>query len=86
MRRALRRVREELGLDNLQLMVPFVRASPKRAGLERMAELADRAAEEDGVPLFLMIELPSNVIECDDFIDAMALEGGSIGSNDLVPR
>jgi len=47
--------------------------------------LANRGlGEEAGVPLFLMIELPSNVIEGDDFIDAMRLDGGSIGSNDLV--
>ena len=37
-----------------------------------------------GVPLFLMVELPSNVIEAERFIDEMKLTGGSIGSNDLV--
>jgi pyruvate,water dikinase len=36
------------------------------------------------VPLFLMIELPSNVLEAERFIDEMQLTGGSIGSNDLV--
>jgi len=37
-----------------------------------------------GTDLFVMVELPSNVIEADRFIDAMDLSGGSIGSNDLV--
>jgi pyruvate, water dikinase len=80
---ALRLVKGRLGLDNLQLMVPFCR-SPEE-GQEVRGLLADRGlGEEAGVPLFLMIELPSNVIEADRFIDSMNLTGGSIGSNDLV--
>ena len=48
-------------------------------------QIKDRGlAAETGVPLFLMIELPSNVIEAERFIAEMALDGGSIGSNDLV--
>jgi pyruvate, water dikinase len=80
---ALRLVKQRLGLDNLQLMVPFCR-SPEE-GQEVRGLLADRGlGEEAGVPLFLMIELPSNVLEADRFIDCMNLTGGSIGSNDLV--
>ena len=80
---ALRLVRRRLGLDNLQLMVPFCRTPEE--GAEVRALLADRGlGKEAGVPLFLMVELPSNVIEADRFIDAMQLDGGSIGSNDLV--
>ncbi len=80
---ALRLVRRRLGLDNLQLMVPFCR-TPEEGEAVRML-LEDRGlGAEAGVPLFLMIELPSNVIETDRFIDAMGLHGGSIGSNDLV--
>jgi pyruvate,water dikinase len=80
---ALRLVKRRLGLENLELMVPFCR-SPEE-GAEVSGLLADRGlgAEAD-VRLSLMIELPSNVIEADRFIDAMDLSGGSIGSNDLV--
>ena len=80
---ALRLVKRRLGLDNLELMVPFCRSPEEGAEVKQL--LADRGlGAEAGVDLFLMIELPSNVIEADRFIDSMSLAGGSIGSNDLV--
>ena len=80
---ALRSVRRDIGLDNLQLMVPFCRTPEEGRAVRKL--LDDRGlAAETGVPLFLMVELPSNVIEADRFIDEMDLDGGSIGSNDLV--
>ncbi len=80
---ALRLVRRRLGLDNLQLMVPFCRTPEEGAEVKQL--LADRGlGAEAGVPLFLMVELPSNIIEAERFIDAMDLDGASIGSNDLV--
>ena len=80
---ALKLVRKRLGLDNLQLMVPFCRTPEEGRAVRGLLE--DRGlGEQAGVPLFLMIELPSNVIEAGRFIDEMGLEGGSIGSNDLV--
>ena len=80
---ALRLVKRRLGLDNLELMVPFCRTPEEGAVVQQL--LSDRGlGPEAGVKLFLMIELPSNVIEADRFIDSMALDGGSIGSNDLV--
>ena len=80
---ALRAVRQRNGLDNLQLMVPFCR-SPEEG--RAVVELLDQRglSPQAGVPLFLMVEIPSNVIEAERFIDAMGLAGGSIGSNDLV--
>lgn len=80
---ALRMVRQTLGLDNLQLMVPFCR-TPEEG--EKVVGLLDQhgLSPQAGVPLFLMVELPSNVIEADRFIQKMQLTGGSIGSNDLV--
>ncbi len=80
---ALRWVRQDMGLDNLQLMVPFCR-SPEEG--EAVVRLLDQRglSPEAGVPLFLMVEIPSNVLESDRFIDMMSLNGGSIGSNDLV--
>lgn len=80
---ALRGVAHEFGLDNLQLMVPFCRSPEEGAAVkELLAE--NRLGKADGVPLFIMVELPSNVILADQFIDAMELDGGSIGTNDLV--
>lgn len=80
---ALRMVRQTIGLDNLQLMVPFCR-TPEEG--EKVVSLLDQhgLSPQAGVELFLMIELPSNVIEADRFIEKMNLTGGSIGSNDLV--
>lgn len=80
---ALAQVRRDLGLENLQIMVPFCRTPEE--GREVTALLADCGlSPEDGVPLFLMVELPTNVIEAERFIDEMRLSGGSIGTNDLV--
>ena len=80
---ALQFVRQQIGLDNLQIMVPFCR-SPEEG--RQVAQLLDSRglSPQAGVPLFLMVELPSNVIEGDRFIAEMQLAGGSIGSNDLV--
>ncbi len=80
---ALRMVRQTLGLDNLQVMVPFCRTPEEGA---RVVEVLDQhgLSPKAGVPLFLMVELPSNVLDSDRFIDDMELAGGSIGSNDLV--
>ena len=80
---ALRIVRQTLGLDNLQLMVPFCR-TPEEG--EEVVGLLDQhgLSPQAGVPLYLMVELPSNVIEASTFIEKMQLTGGSIGSNDLV--
>jgi len=80
---ALRLVRARLGLDNLELMVPFCRSPEEGRAVKGLLE--DRGlGDEAGVPLFLMVELPSNVILANDFINEMGLTGGSIGSNDLV--
>lgn len=80
---ALRFVRQEIGLDNLQLMVPFCR-TPEEG--RAVTEALDRRglSPQAGVQLFLMVELPSNVLEADRFIGEMGLAGGSIGTNDLV--
>jgi len=80
---ALRFVRQQIGLDNLQVMIPFCRSPEEgRAVVELLDErgLSPRA----GVDLFLMVELPANVVEADRFIEEMGLSGGSIGTNDLV--
>lgn len=80
---ALRFVRQQIGLDNIQIMVPFCR-TPEEGRLVR--DLLDQRglSPQAGVPLFLMVELPANVIEAERFIAEMDLSGGSIGTNDLV--
>ncbi len=80
---ALRMVRQHLGLDNLQLMIPFCRTPEEGARVVRALD-QHGLSPKAGVPLFLMVELPSNVLEADRFIDLMDLSGGSIGTNDLV--
>ncbi|MEC9264141.1 MAG: putative PEP-binding protein, partial [Candidatus Thermoplasmatota archaeon] len=80
---AMASVLHDFGLGNLQLMVPFCR-SPEEG--EAVKDLLEEHAigPSNGVPLFVMVELPSNVIDAESFIEKMQLSGGSIGTNDLV--
>jgi len=79
---ALKRVRNEMGLTNVELMVPFVR-TVKQA--ERVvAMLGERGLKrgQDGLRLIMMCEVPSNAILADQFLQHF--DGMSIGSNDLT--
>jgi pyruvate, water dikinase len=80
--RAMRRVREEMGLNNVILMIPFVRrVEEAESVLGRMAELGLRRGE-NGLRIYAMCEIPNNVLLLDRF--AEHFDGFSIGSNDLT--
>jgi len=80
---AMASVFHDFGLNNLQLMIPFCRSPEEGEAVKDLLE--DHAiGPSNGIPLFVMVELPSNVIDADAFIDKMELSGGSIGTNDLV--
>jgi pyruvate, water dikinase len=79
---ALKRVREDMGLDNVQVMVPFVRTL---AQAKRVTELmADKGLKrgENGLKIIMMCEIPSNAVLAKDFLQYF--DGFSIGSNDLT--
>ncbi len=79
---AMRRVREEMGLTNVILMLPFVRRVAEAIQvLKTMAELGLRRGE-NGLKVYAMCEIPNNVILIDRF--AEHFDGFSIGSNDLT--
>jgi pyruvate,water dikinase len=80
--RAMRKVREEMGLINVKLMIPFCRTVEEgKRVLGVMAEAGLRRGEK-GLEIYVMCEIPANVILTEDF--AQIFDGFSIGSNDLT--
>ncbi|MEZ4831590.1 MAG: putative PEP-binding protein [Caldilineaceae bacterium] len=79
---AIRRVREEFGLTNLLVMIPFCRTPEEgRKVLHVMAEQG-LPRGKDGLKVYVMAEIPSNVLLADQF--SQIFDGFSIGSNDLT--
>jgi pyruvate,water dikinase len=79
---ALKRVREDMGLDNVQVMVPFVRTLAQAQRVtELLAEKGLKRGEND-LKVIMMCEIPSNAVLAKDFLQYF--DGFSIGSNDLT--
>jgi pyruvate,water dikinase len=79
---AMRRVRDEMGLTNVKLMIPFCRRVEEgRRVVEVMAENGLRRGE-NGLEIYVMCEIPNNVVQVEAF--SQVFDGFSIGSNDLT--
>ncbi|MDN4640065.1 phosphoenolpyruvate synthase [Agreia sp. PsM10] len=79
---AIRYVRDEMGLRNVTVMIPFVRTvAEARAVVEKLADNGLRRGD-NGLEVIMMCEIPSNALLADQFLDHV--DGFSIGSNDLT--
>jgi pyruvate,water dikinase len=79
---AMRRVREEMGLDNVVAMIPFCRTLEEGRRVLAEMERSGLRRGENGFQVYVMCEIPNNVILARDFADLF--DGFSIGSNDLT--
>jgi pyruvate,water dikinase len=79
---ALKRVREDMGLTNVQVMVPFVRTLAQAQRVTELLAAKGLKRGENGLQLIMMCEIPSNAVLAKDFLQFF--DGFSIGSNDLT--
>jgi len=80
--KAIKKVREVMGLKNVVVMIPFCRTVTELKKVHEVMQQYGLKRGEEGLELFLMAELPSNVLMADEF--AKYIDGFSIGSNDLT--
>jgi pyruvate,water dikinase len=80
--RALRKARSEMGLTNIKVMVPFCRTPEEGKKVVAQMKKFGLVQGEEGLEIYVMCEIPSNVICADQFADIF--DGFSIGSNDLT--
>ncbi|WP_284980466.1 phosphoenolpyruvate synthase [Arthrobacter sp. fls2-241-R2A-200] len=79
---ALKYVRNEMGLNNIKLMVPFVRTLEEAKGVTELLAANGLSRGENGLEIVMMCELPANALLADEFLEYF--DGFSIGSNDLT--
>jgi pyruvate,water dikinase len=80
--RALKRVREQMGLKNVWVMVPFVRTVKEGQQVVELLAANGLQRGEDGLKVIMMCEIPSNALLADRFLESF--DGMSIGSNDMT--
>ena len=80
--RALKRVRNEMGLKNVQIMVPFVRTVDEARRVVELLAQNGLERGKDELKIIMMCELPSNALLADEFLEHF--DGMSIGSNDMT--
>ncbi|MBA4142729.1 MAG: phosphoenolpyruvate synthase [Nitrosospira sp.] len=80
--RALKKARNEIGLTNLEIMIPFVRTLTEARRVVALLEENGLKRGENGLRLIMMCEIPSNALLADEFLEYF--DGFSIGSNDLT--
>lgn len=79
---AMKKVRNEYGLKNVHAMIPFCRTPEEGARVLDIMRESGLAKGEDGLKVYVMCEIPTNVLRADEFLDLF--DGFSIGSNDLA--
>ncbi len=79
---AMRRVRNELGLTNVEIMIPFVRTLNESRQVIELLAANELKRGENGLRLIMMCELPANALLAEEFLEHY--DGFSIGSNDLT--
>ncbi|BES70966.1 phosphoenolpyruvate synthase [Marinobacter nanhaiticus D15-8W] len=80
--RALKKVREEMGFENVEIMVPFVRTVGEASQVVELLAENGLKRGENGLRVIMMCELPANALLADEFLEHF--DGFSIGSNDLT--
>ncbi len=80
--KALKRVRDEMGLTNVEIMIPFVRTTGEAAQVIELLEKNGLKRGENGLRVIMMCELPTNALLAEEFLEYF--DGFSIGSNDLT--
>jgi pyruvate,water dikinase len=80
--RAMKKVRDEMGLTNVKLMIPFCRTVDEGRRVQQEMAKSGLVRGENGLEIYVMCEIPSNVIAASAF--AEIYDGFSIGSNDLT--